>query len=58
MESEKYDKLANITKKKQIHRFREQTSSYHWGGREEQYRNGRAGGTNYWNPEKIQQASE
>ena len=29
------NKLVNITKKKQTHRYREQTSGYHWGeGRE------------------------
>ena len=28
MESKKYNKLANITKKKQTHRYTEQTSSY------------------------------
>ena len=28
----KYNELMNITKKKQIHRFREQTSGYQWGG--------------------------
>ena len=31
MESKKYDQLMNITKKKQIHRFRNQTSDYQWG---------------------------
>ena len=31
MESKKYDKLVNITKKKQTYRYREQTSGYHWG---------------------------
>ena len=25
------NKLENITKKKQIHRYREQTSAYQWG---------------------------
>ena len=30
MESEKYNKLVNITKK-QTHRYREQTSGYLWG---------------------------
>ena len=30
VESEKYNKLVNITKKKQSHRYREQTS-YLWG---------------------------
>ena len=29
--SEKYNKLVNITKKKQTHRYREQTSGYYWG---------------------------
>ena len=33
MESKKYNKLVNITKKKQTHGYREQTSSYWWGGR-------------------------
>ena len=27
----KYDKPVNITKKKQIHKYREQTRSYQWG---------------------------
>ena len=31
IESKKYNKLVNITKKKQIHRYREQTSGYQWG---------------------------
>ena len=31
MESKKYNKLVNITEKKQIHRYREQTSGYQWG---------------------------
>ena len=30
MESKKYNKLVNITKKKQTHRYREQTSGYQW----------------------------
>ena len=35
MESKKYNKLVNITKKK-THRYREQTSGYQWGeGRRE-----------------------
>ena len=29
--SKKYNKLVNITEKKQTHRFREQISSYQWG---------------------------
>ena len=33
--SKKHNKLVNITKQKQIHRYREQTSGYQWGeGRE------------------------
>ena len=28
MESKKYNKLVNITKKKQTHRYREQTNGY------------------------------
>ena len=32
MESEKYDKLVNKTKKKQTHRYREQTSGYQFDG--------------------------
>ena len=34
VESKKYNKLVNITKKKQTHRYREQTSGYQcgWGG--------------------------
>ena len=31
VESKKYNKLVNITKKKRTHRYREQTSSYKWG---------------------------
>ena len=31
MESEKYNRLVNITKKKQTHRYREQISGYQWG---------------------------
>ena len=30
VQSKKYKKLANITKKKQTHRDREQTSGYWW----------------------------
>ena len=33
MESKKYNKLVNITKKKQKHRYGEQTSGYQWSGR-------------------------
>ena len=36
MESKNYNKLTNITKEKQAHRCREQTSVYRWGeGKEE-----------------------
>ena len=40
MESKKYNKLVNETKKKQTHRYREQTSGYQWveGGGEGHYR--------------------
>ena len=31
MESKKQDKQMNITKSKQTHRYREQTSDYQWG---------------------------
>jgi len=27
----KYNKLVNITKKKQTHRYKEQTGGYQWG---------------------------
>ena len=49
MDSKKYNKLVNITKKKQTHRYREQTSGYQWGeGRGERQDRGRGlRGTNY-----------
>ena len=31
VESTKYNKLVNIIKKKQTHRYREQTNGYQWG---------------------------
>ena len=31
VESKKYNKLVNIIKKNQIHRYREQTRGYQWG---------------------------
>ena len=31
VESKKYNKLVNKTKKKQTHRYREGTSGYQWG---------------------------
>ena len=37
VECKKYNKLVNISNKKQTHRYREQTSGYQWGeGRREQ----------------------
>ena len=46
MESKKYNKLVTITKKKQTHRYRGQTSGYHCGG-QRQYRGGEVVGKNY-----------
>ena len=44
----KYNKLVTITKKQQTHRYREQTSGYHWGeGSGGQYRRRGLSGTNY-----------
>ena len=50
VESKKYNKLVNITKKKLTHRYREQTSGYQWGevSGEEQYRGRGLSGTNYY----------
>ena len=48
MESKKYNKLVNITNKKQTHRYKEQTSGYQWSGEEGQYRGWGVGSTNYW----------
>ena len=49
MESKKYNKLVPMTKKKQTHKYREQTSGYQWEEerREEQYKGRRLRGTNY-----------
>ena len=33
VESKKYNKLVNIIKRKQTHKYREQTSGYQWGER-------------------------
>ena len=42
MESKNYNKLTNITKEKQTHRSREQTSVYRWGeGKEEVWKSKR-----------------
>ena len=48
MKSKKYTNLVNITKKKQAHKYREQTSGYQGRDRreEEQYRNRGVRGTN------------
>ena len=45
-----YNKLVDITQKKQTHRYREQTSSYRWEGegRESHYRGRGRGGTDHW----------
>ena len=50
VESKKYNKPLNITKKKQTHRYREHTGGYQWGeGRGEgQYRRRGLQGTNYY----------
>ena len=48
MESKKYNKLVNVTKKKQTHKYREQTSGYQWGVMERQQGNGGVGGIDYW----------
>ena len=49
VESKMYNKLVNITKKKQTHKYREQTSGYQWGERGEgQYTGEGVGSTNYW----------
>ena len=55
MESEKHNKLVNMTKK-QSHRYREQTSGYQRGeGREEGQHRGRGvRGTNYSVQNKLQ----
>ena len=49
MESKKYNKIVNITKKKQTQRYREQISGYQWGeGRGEgKYRGRGLRGTDY-----------
>ena len=43
VESKKYNKPANITKKDQTHRYTEQASGY-WWWREEQYKGGEVRG--------------
>lgn len=41
-----------ITKKKQTHGYREQTSGYQWK-QEGQYSGGRVGVTNYWMQDRL-----
>ena len=50
MESKKYNKLVNITKKKQTQRYRKQTSGYQWGERsgEGQYKGRGLTAINYY----------
>ena len=49
VESKKYNRWVNIIKKKkQPHRYREQTSACQWGEEEGQNRGGGVGGTKYW----------
>ena len=50
VESKKYNKLVNITKKKQTYRYGAQINGYQWGeGREKgQYRGRELRGTNYY----------
>ena len=44
----KYNKLMNVTKKKQTHRYREQTSAYQWEeGSSGQHRGRGVRGINY-----------
>ena len=47
--TKKNKNLVNITKRKKLsHRYRRQTSSYHWEGGERQYEGDRVGQTNCW----------
>ena len=50
MESKKYNKLVNITKKKQTHKYREQTRGYQWGERRKEGQDKGRGlrGANYY----------
>ena len=50
VESKKYNKLVNIRKKKQTHKYRDQASGYQWGeGKGEgQYRNRGSRGINHY----------
>ena len=53
VKSKKYNKLVNITKKKQTNRYREQINGYQQG--QGKYRGGGVGDTNYW---VLKQAQE
>ena len=47
--TKKNKNLVNTTKRKKLsHRYRRQTSSYHWEGGEQQYEGDRVGQTNCW----------
>ena len=48
LDFKKYKKQMNITKKKQTHRYSEQTRAYQWREKEGHYRGARIGGTNFW----------
>ena len=49
VEPKKYNKLVTVTKKKQTHRYRQQTGSHQWreGRGEGKYRGRGVRGTNY-----------
>ena len=51
MESKKYDKLVNITYKKQTHRYRALVVTSVCG--RGQHRGGGVGGTNYWVEDRL-----
>ena len=50
VKSKKWNKLVNITTKKQLHRYVEQTSGYQWGGGKWEEQHGGRGlrGTHYY----------
>jgi len=50
VKSKKYNKLVNVTKKKQTHRYREQISGCQWGEgvRKREYKDKGLRGTNYY----------
>ena len=55
MESKNYNKLVNITKKDETHRYREQTSGCQWkeGKWKGQYKERGLKGTNYFALNKL-----